>query len=557
MYERSAAVLEKNFNEIFGFNKKINLKTIFKDYKEIIEELEKYQSILDEEEKVINGFDTVASEIRKIQKEQKNIYESNINLEEEKMQLFEGLDEEPEVTEKKLKKLEEKIDKNNEKTKELRENFIKALTEFSDKQSERNQYSRARREEEKKHIQILEKCNSDMDEIDPSILKTIKEFQNSDDENYKKEIIEIMVNNGKDERVPFDKNVIENAVSIRNEIAKKEAECYTVIYDRMKRLLVEINGDEIKLDKYKKALRDMSVKLAFLKSQKMYIVSFLDNERMAAINGIKAHKQLMAENFKNLELDMQQFNNLYELILKEISGKATKKAYKELYNKEYLKNIEEKEKNFEEEINNIKIKAGAIINSNYWRIEEIKNIYEVFQNEVTEKFKKDLSEFKLEETEQNEEIKDDIFRTEIPEEDVEYIDEYEDDEYEDEYDDYEEDIEIKEEKFEKNNKSGKENYKEDEEYEDEYEDDDDDEYDEEYEDDYEENDDDEYEDEYEDEDDYDDEYEDDYEEDDEYDDEDEEDDSITIEETKKDNKQSKNKKEKGGIFNKLFKDKKD
>ena len=548
MYERSAAVLEKNFSEIFGFNKKTNLKTIFKDYKEIIEELEKYQSILDEEEKVINGFDTVASEIRKIQKEQKNIYESNINLEEEKMQLFEGLDEEPEVTEKKLKKLEEKIDKNNEKTKELRENFIKALTEFSDKQSERNQYSRARREEEKKHIQILEKCNSDMDEIDPRILKTIKEFQNSDDENYKKEIIEIMVNNGKDERVPFDKNVIENAVSIRNEIAKKEAECYTVIYDRMKRLLVEINGDEIKLDKYKKALRDMSVKLAFLKSQKMYIVSFLDNERMAAINGIKAHKQLMTENCKNLELDMQQFNNLYELILKEISGKATKKAYKELYNKEYLKNIEEKEKNFEEEINNIKIKAGAIINSNYWRIEEIKNIYEVFQNEVTEKFKKDLSEFKLEETEQNEEIKDDIFRTEIPEEDVEYIDEYEDDEYEDEYDDYEEDIEIKEEKFEKNNKSGKDNYKED---------DDDDEYDEEYEDDYEENDDDEYEDEYEDEDYYDDEYEDDYEEDDEYDDEDEEDDSITIEETKKDNKQSKNKKEKGGIFNKLFKDKKD
>ena len=34
---------------------------------------------------------------------------------------------------------------------------------------------------------------------------------------------------------------------------------------------------------------------------------------------------------------------MYELITREISGKATKKAYKELYNKEYLKNIEEKE----------------------------------------------------------------------------------------------------------------------------------------------------------------------------------------------------------------------
>lgn len=563
MYERSATILEKNFNEIFGFNRKINLKTIFKDYKEIIEELEKYQSILEEEEKVINGFDIVASEIRKIQKEQKNIYESNINLEEEKMSLFEDLDEEPGTTEKKFKKIEEKIDKNNEKSKELRESFIKALTEFSDKQSERNKYSRARREEEKKHIAILEKCNSDMEEIDPSILKSIKTFQNSDDENYRKEITEIMINNGKDERVPFDKNVIENAVNIRNEIAKKEAECYNIIYDRMKKLLVEINGDEIKLDKYKKALRDMSVKLAFLKSQKMYIVSFLDNERMAAINGIKAHKQLMTENCKNLELDMQQFNNLYELILKEITGKATKKAYKELYNKEYLKNIEEKEKNFEEEINNIRIKTGAIINSNYWRIEEIKNIYEVFQNEITEKFEKDLSEFKLEETEQNEEIKDDIFKTEIPEEDVEYIDEYEEDDYEDEFDDYEEDDEQEQyvDDYDEKEKSDEEDYNDEDEdgYEEDYDDDDDAEYEDEYEEDY--DDDEEYEDDYDDDEDYEDDYEDEYEDEDEDEENDqhenEKDNDTNIEKTKKDNKQAKNKKEKGGIFNKFFKDKKD
>ena len=563
MYERSATILEKNFNEIFGFNRKINLKTIFKDYKEIIEELENYKTILDEEEKVINGFDEVASEIRKIQKEQKNIYEANINLEEEKMALFEDLDEEPGTTEKKFKKIEEKIDKNNEKSKELRESFIKALTEFSDKQSERNKYSRARREEEKKHIAILEKCNSDMEEIDPSILKSIKTFQNSDDENYRKEIIEIMINNGKDERVPFDKNVIENAVNIRNEIAKKEAECYTIIYDRMKRLLVEINGDEIKLDKYKKTLRDISVKLAFLKSQKMYIVSFLDNERMAAINGIKAHKQLMTENCKNLELDMQQFNNLYELILREISGKATKKAYKELYNKEYLKNIEEKEKNFEEEINNIKIKTVAIINSNYWRIEEIKNIYEVFQNEITEKFEKDLSEFKLEETEQNEEIKDDIFKTEIPEEDVEYIDEYEEDDYEDEYDDYEDDDEQEQYvgNYDEEEKSDEEDYND--EYEDDYDNDEENYDDEEYEDEYEEDydDDEEYEDDYDDDEDYEDDYEDEYEDEDEDEENDqhenEKDNDTNIEKTKKDNKQAKNKKEKGGIFNKFFKDKKD
>ena len=33
MYERSATVLEKYFSEIFGLDKKINLRTIFENYK--------------------------------------------------------------------------------------------------------------------------------------------------------------------------------------------------------------------------------------------------------------------------------------------------------------------------------------------------------------------------------------------------------------------------------------------------------------------------------------------------------------------------------------------
>ena len=531
MYERSA--IERYFNEILEFDKKINLKTIYKDYKEIIEELQNYQTILEEEDKIINEFDEVANEIRKIQKEQKNIYKSNIELEEERNQLFDSLDEEPENIEKNLKRIEEKTEKNNKRLQELRENFINSLDVFSDKQRERNKYSRNRRAEEKNHIQIIERCNNHINEIATNTLKNIKDFINSENENYEQEIIEIMINNGKDERVPFDKDVIENAVNIRNEIAKEEAECYATIYDRMKKLLIEINNDEIKLEKYKKTLRDISVKLAFLKSQKMYIVTFLDNERMAAINGIKAHKQLMTENCNNFKLDMQQVKNLYELILKEISGKSTKKAYKELYNKEYLKKIEEKERNFEEEINSMRIKAGTIINSNYWRIEEIKNIYQVFQNEISEKFGKDLSEFKLEETEQNEEIKDDIFKTKIPEEDVEYIEEFE----EDYYDDYEEDDDYddEDEEYEEYNDDNDEDEKHEEEYDDN--DDEDEEY-EENDDDYDDEDE-EYE---EDDDDYHDEDEE-YEEDDDNNDEDDENeedkDDSSNDETVKNKRQNK------------------
>ena len=138
MYERSAIVLEKNFNTILGFDKKPNLKTIYKDYKEITEEIQKYQSILEEEDKVINEFDEIANEIRKIQQEQKKLYKSNIKLEEDRNQLFDNLEDEPEVIEKKLLKIETTVSENNQKLEEIREKYIKTITEFEQKQQDRN-----------------------------------------------------------------------------------------------------------------------------------------------------------------------------------------------------------------------------------------------------------------------------------------------------------------------------------------------------------------------------------------------------------------------------------
>lgn len=565
MYERSAIVLEKNFNAVLGFDKKPNLKTIYKDYKEITEEIQKYQSILEDEDKVINEFDETANEIRKIQQEQKKLYKSNIKLEEDRNQLFDNLEDEPEVIEKKLLKIETTVSENNQKLEEIREKYIKTITEFEQKQQDRNACSKDKRAEEKKHLQLIEKITNDFKEIDKEMVKNIKTFISTDEEAIKTNIIEIMIENGKDERIPFNKAIIENAVNTRITIARREAECYMAVFEKTKRLLTELNNDDIKMDKYNKTLRDVSAKLAFLKAMKLYIVSFLDNERMSTINGIKIHNKLMEEACENFTADMEQVRKLYELIIREITNKSSKKAYKELYNKEYLKNIEDKEKNFEEEVNNIRVNAGAIINSNYWRIEEIKNIYDVFQNEVTQKFGKDLSEFQPqeeneEEIEEKTEIEDDIFKTKISDEDTEYVEEFEFDD-DDEYDEtdnekeYYEDEEEYEDEYE-DDEEYEDDYEEDEEYEDEF--DDNFEDDDQYEDDGEEFDD-EYEDEYEDdEDDYDDEYEDEYE----YEDEDENGEDEEIEEDdEKTEKTDSNKKEntksnsKKGIFNKFFKDK--
>lgn len=563
MYERSAIVLEKNFNAILGFDKKPNLKTIYKDYKEITEEIQKYQSILEEEDKVINEFDETANEIRKIQQEQKKLYKSNIKLEEDRNQLFDNLEDEPEVIEKKLLKIETTVSENNQKLEEIREKYIKTITEFEQKQQDRNACSKDKRAEEKKHLQLIEKITNDFKEIDKEMVKNIKTFISTDEEAIKTNIIEIMIENGKDERIPFNKAIIENAVNTRITIARREAECYMAVFEKTRRLLTELNNDDIKMDKYNKTLRDVSAKLAFLKAMKLYIVSFLDNERMSTINGIKIHNKLMEEACENFTADMEQVRKLYELIIREITNKSSKKAYKELYNKEYLKNIEDKEKNFEEEVNNIRVNAGAIINSNYWRIEEIKNIYDVFQNEVTQKFGKDLSEFQPqeeneEEIEEKTEIEDDIFKTKISDEDTEYVEEFEFDD-DDEYDEtdnekeYYEDEEEYEDEYE-DDEEYEDDYEEDEEYEDEF--DDDFEDDDQYEDDGEEFED-EYEDEYEDdEDDYDDEYEDEYEDEDENDEDEEvEEDDEKIEKTDSNKKENTKSNSKKGIFNKFFKDK--
>lgn len=557
MYERSAIVLEKNFNTVLGFDKKPNLKTIYKDYKEITEEIQKYQSILEEEDKVINEFDETANEIRKIQQEQKRLYKSNIKLEEDRNQLFDNLEDEPEVIEKKLLKIETTVSENNQKLEEIREKYIKTITEFEQKQQDRNACSKDKRAEEKKHLQLIEKITNDFKEIDKEMVKNIKTFISTDEEAIKTNIIEIMIENGKDERIPFNKAIIENAVNTRITIARREAECYMAVFEKTRRLLTELNNDDIKMDKYNKTLRDVSAKLAFLKAMKLYIVSFLDNERMSTINGIKIHNKLMEEACENFTADMEQVRKLYELIIREITNKSSKKAYKELYNKEYLKNIEDKEKNFEEEVNNIRVNAGAIINSNYWRIEEIKNIYDVFQNEVTQKFGKDLSEFQPqeeneEEIEEKSEIEDDIFKTKISDEDTEYVEEFEFDD-DDEYDETD---------------NEKEYYEDDEEYEDEYEDDyeEDEEYEDEFDDDFEDDDqyeddgeefEDEYEDEYEDdEEDYDDEYEDEYEDEDENDEDEEiEEDDEKTEKTDSNKKENTKSNSKKGIFNKFFKDK--
>ena len=443
MYERSANVLENYYNTLFGLDQKINLQIIFNEYAELVEKTKEYAIQLDEEDKVINEFDELATEIRNIQQEQKRIHRANLKLEEERDQIFDDLDDDSTSIDKKIKKIENSLKTNNDRVEELGEDFVKTIAEFSEKQKERNKISRARRIKEKDYIQKLQEISRDIKEIDKELINQIKKIINSESNEYEEEVIKIMINNGKGEKVPFNEEVIKISVNAKKQIMQKVAECYITAYDKAKKILVEINNDDIKLTKHEVVIRNINIKIAFLNAENNYIVNFLDYERMMAINGKKTHEQLMMQACNNFELDMEQFNNLYEILLREISGKSTKKIYAELFNKTYLSKIEEKEKKVENEINNINIKSGAFINSNYWRIQEIRNVYEVFQNEISENLGKDLEGYKLVEYEDLKFPEDDIFKSEIEDEEVEYVEEYEydeDDNFEIEEDEFEEDF---------------------------------------------------------------------------------------------------------------------
>lgn len=510
MYERSAIVLERYFEKIFGLDVKNNVKQNYYNYCNLIEEIKKYQEIISEEEKIIKEFDEKANDIQEIQKVQEKLYKANIKLEEEREQLFNDLEENPNVIEKKLEKIETSIEKNNIQLKDFKLEFVDALSNFNDKKKERNDFTKTRREGENSYLECIKLANETFSSINLEKIQEIKEFLTSEKGGMEEELNELMKKNGKNEKVPFNEEVIQRATKARIDIAEKEAECYVMVYEKMRRLIAEIENDNLKLGKYLKTIRDVGIKMAFLEAEKEYIVSFLDNERMTVINGAKVHSKLMEDACTLYDLDMIQINNLYTLVQKEVEGKSTKKGYKELYNIEYLENIENKERNFEEEVDNIKISRATVINPNYWRIEGIKNIYLVFQEELKEKFQKDLSEYnpvKVEEVEIDKifnkasDIKNKFSLKNILDRDVDFEenskasdeDEFEedkefeddedfDDEYEDDVEDYDED--------EENDDFDDEEYDDEDEFEEEYEDED--EFENDFEDDEDDYDDDDY-----------------------------------------------------------------
>lgn len=403
MYERNAIVLERYFCQKLGYQKTNNLKENFSNYCNLLDKIEQFQIKSEAENKSLTEFNDVSNKLVSIQQMQEKLYKRNAKLEYSRNLIFGNIEEDVNELSKCLNKIESDISKTQTAFIETRENFISTVELYQTKKKELDLAIQNKNEAEEEYNSVLENAKANFENIELDIVDYIKGITTDEIRKIKRELIEVITKNGAKEKIPFDADIVSKASEFATEISKKEAECYVIIYDKTKKLLDEIENNSLKMDRHRKWRRDNTAKLKFFNAEKEYLIQFLDNERLPVMHGKKIHRKLMLEACKNLILDVDQMNNLYELILREEAGRSAKKAYKELYNKDYFRKIEEGSLQIEDEASKLGLNTAMVINSNYWRVEGIREIYTAFYQIITEIYGKELEEFETAEEETSKE----------------------------------------------------------------------------------------------------------------------------------------------------------
>ncbi len=392
MYERNAIIIERYFDNLFGYNLKNNIRANYSYYCDLIDASEKYKAVTEEEEEIIIEYDIIANRIRDIQKRQESLNKKNIQMQQERSEIFENIDEDANIIQKKLDRINTSISNIDEEIKENASNFTNVVAEFNEKSLVRDKIGKKRRVIEKDYNNKLNETLENYKNIDINLEKRAKQFIEIDTTEVTIELKDKIQKNGEKEKVPFNEEAIEQAILVSVDVQKRETDILSNIYEKTSKLFSEIKNNSIKIEKHQKTIIDSKCKLSLISAIKEYIIQFLDNERLAAVNGEIEYKKLIEEACKNANEDLVQINNLYTLLIKEISKKATKKSYMDLYNIDYLKDLENKAEEFEKQVKKLQLPV-AVINPNHWRIDGMKRIYEVFNKCVTEEYNRDLKDF--------------------------------------------------------------------------------------------------------------------------------------------------------------------
>ncbi len=393
MYERNAIVLERYFGKKLGYNDSNNLKINYNNYCDLLDKISNLGKKVEFEHKATVEFNNISNEIETIKSNQERLYKREAKLEYNRNILFSNIEEKPSELDRVFIKIEEDIKKTQDALFDLRSDFVEKVGIYQEKKEALLNAHREKQVAEKAYADSYRQTKETFESIDNGYIIYIKGINTEELRKIKKELIDVMTKNGEKEKVPFDPDVVSKAAEFATDIAKKEADILTYVFEKTGKLLEEIENKSFKPVRHAKWRKDATAELEFFNSEREYLIAFLDNERLPVMSGKKVHRKLMLEACRNLVDDVEQMNNLYELLLREEAGRSAKKAYKELYNIDYLGKIEASEKELEVQATKLGINAATLLNSNYWRLEGMRSIYSTFYSVVTEIYEKDLSEF--------------------------------------------------------------------------------------------------------------------------------------------------------------------
>ena len=257
MYERNAIIIERFFDNLFGYNLKNNIKINYSHYCELIESYEKYKAVTEEEEEIIIEYDIIANKIRDIQRKQENCNKKNIQLQQERNEIFQNIDEDANLIRKKLEKMNKGISDINEEIKENATNFTNIVAEFSEKSLVRDKCGKKRRVIEKEYNDKLDETLENYKNIDINLEKRAKQFIESDSTEIEIELKDKIQKNGEKEKVPFNEEAIKKAIIVSIDVQKRETDILSNIYEKTNKLFSEIKNNSIKIEKHKKIIANL------------------------------------------------------------------------------------------------------------------------------------------------------------------------------------------------------------------------------------------------------------------------------------------------------------
>ena len=257
MYERSAIVLERYFNNILGYFSENNLKVNFENYCSLVEKLDRFQTCYEQEQAAIQEFEDVTDRLKTIQKTQEKLYKKSAKLEYNRNILFNNIEDKTEDIERCLTKIENDIEKNGENFKNLRIDFIHTLNTYNKKNTILTKSKKAKKDSENVYQVILEMAQENADNINEFVLEFARNFNGVE---IKEKLLKLMIDNGKEEKIPFDEEVIHLATDLGMDIAQKEVQCYIDAYDSIYKLLDEIDNGDVKIEKFKRKVKNINIR---------------------------------------------------------------------------------------------------------------------------------------------------------------------------------------------------------------------------------------------------------------------------------------------------------